>query len=338
MADAPDAPRCGPRPWSQAWDAVTAFWSGGPGRDGPAAHFRTSAHAGPSLGEALLRLLDEIDCRLGRPDVLDVVDVGAGRGELLAELLRQAPSPLGERLRLVGIDLLPRPAGLDPRIGWVQGAAPAAVPEVRGLVMAHEWLDELPVEVVEKDDEGVLRTLLVDGGGAESLGGAPSDEVRAWIDAWWGALGPGDRAECGAARDDAWAALVRRVAAGTALAVDYGHVRAERVAGRFAAGTVSGFRDGRAVPARPDGSVNLTAHVAVDSAAAAVEGLGGTAYAPVRQRDALLALGIRGSLPPVELARTDPDAYADELVRASQASELLDLAGLGAFWWLRHDV
>jgi SAM-dependent MidA family methyltransferase len=338
VVDGPDAPRSRPRPWSQAWAAGGRFWSGGPGRSGPAAHFRTSAHAGPLLAQALLALLRDVDERLGRPGRLDVVDVGAGGGELLAALLLGAEPELAGRLRPVGVDLLPRPDGLDDRIGWVRGRAPEALPEVHGLLIAHEWLDELPVEVVQTDDDGILRTVLVDDDGHESTGGPASDEVSAWVERWWGTTSPGDRAECGVARDDAWAAAVGRVVAGTALAVDYGHVRSERETGRYAAGTVAGYRAGRSVPPRPDGSTNLTAHVAVDSATAAAERLAGTTHQPARQRDVLRSLGITAVLPDVGLARSDPDAYADALERASQASELLDPAGLGAFWWLRHDV
>ncbi len=336
MADGRDAPRSGPRPWSQAWASARSFWPDGPGRAGPAAHFRTATHVGPVLARALLVLLREVDARLGRPPSLDVVDVGAGGGELLAALLHEADDELAGRLRLVGVDLLPRPDGLDDRIVWIEGEAPEAVPAVHGLLVAHEWLDELPVDVVVLDDDGALRTVLVDDDGTESVGGPASDEAAQWTRTWWDGLAPGDRAEVGAARDEAWRACVARLSAGTALAVDYGHVRAEREPGRYAAGTVAGYRDGSVVPPRPDGSVNLTAHVAMDSAAA--HGLAGTAYPPVRQRDALLALGVSAALPDLALARTDPDAYADALALASQASELLDPAGLGAFWWLRHDV
>ncbi|MGW1487647.1 SAM-dependent methyltransferase, partial [Micromonospora parva] len=54
---------------------------------GPAAHFRTSVHASPVFATALLRLLTQVDAALGHPPRLDVVDVGAGRGELLRALV-----------------------------------------------------------------------------------------------------------------------------------------------------------------------------------------------------------------------------------------------------------
>ncbi|RQX17396.1 hypothetical protein DDE19_11855, partial [Micromonospora ureilytica] len=54
---------------------------------GPADHFRTSVHASPAFTSALLRLISEVDSTLGHPPRFDVVDVGAGRGELLRALL-----------------------------------------------------------------------------------------------------------------------------------------------------------------------------------------------------------------------------------------------------------
>src|SRR4051794_17499914 len=51
---------------------------------GPADHFRTSVHASPLFAAALLRVIHRVDAALGHPDPFDLVDVGAGRGELLA--------------------------------------------------------------------------------------------------------------------------------------------------------------------------------------------------------------------------------------------------------------
>ena len=50
---------------------------------GPAAHFRTSAHVSTVFAGSLSRLVARVDEALGRPDPFELVDVGAGRGELL---------------------------------------------------------------------------------------------------------------------------------------------------------------------------------------------------------------------------------------------------------------
>ena len=101
---------------------------------------------------------------------------------------------------------------------------------------------------------------------------------------------------------------------------------------------MTGFRSGRAVPPVPDGSCDVTAHVAVDACAEAGRAAGATETTLLRQRDALHRLGLDGTKPPLELARTDPATYARGLVDASQVAELVDPDGLGAFWWLAQSV
>jgi SAM-dependent MidA family methyltransferase len=132
---------------------------------------------------------------------------------------------------------------------------------------------------------------------------------------------------------------VGQVQRGVAVAVDYGHVL-RPVAGPsstpeqqdvFGARrpTLTGYRLGRAVPPVPDGSCDLTAHVALDSAAAA------TGSRLLRQREALRSLGVDGSLP----AWTgDAAGYARALQDASQAGSLLDASGLGGHGWLVRAV
>src|SRR5512142_171120 len=95
--------------WRQAM-AAALYGPGGffvRGGDGPAGHFRTSVHASPLFAGALLRLVGRIDEALGRPARFDVVDVGAGRGELLATVLALLPDDLRARARLVAVELAP---------------------------------------------------------------------------------------------------------------------------------------------------------------------------------------------------------------------------------------
>jgi SAM-dependent MidA family methyltransferase len=327
-----------PQPWSRAWSrAARAFYADAV----PADHFRTSAHVGSSLARPLAALLAEVDDRLGHPDVLDVVDVGAGDGRMLEALLDAVPADLARRLRPVAVDLRSRPSSLDPRVGWVQGLAGDAVPAgVRGLLLAHELLDDVPCDVVEVDDDGRVRLVLVDDAGEESPGPALDDDAgraslgadaaaaRAWLSAWWPLHAPGDRADIGLGRDALWRSLVDRVDAGTALAVDYGHVRD----GRPQLGSMAAYAEGRQVEPVPDGRRNLTAHVAVDALAYA------SGAVLERQRDALRSLGVRATAPPRDLAATDPVAYLDALARSGEDAELLDPSGLGSHWWVRSDV
>jgi SAM-dependent MidA family methyltransferase len=303
-------------------------------REAPAAHFRTSVHTSPLYARAVATLVVRVDEALGHPCELTVADIGAGRGELLAGLLREVPAPLLARLRPVAVERAPRPPGLDARIAWRAGLpGPGAV---TGLVLAGEWLDNVPLEVVQRDGDGVLRYVEVAADGGERLGAPVGDGPDAdWLRRWWPPDGePGTRAEVGSPRDAAWAAAVAALRRGLAVAVDYGHFRADRPL----FGTLTGYRDGREVPPVPDGTCDLTAHVALDACADAARAACGGTTALRTQREALTALDVRAGRPPLTLASEDPAAYVRALAAASQAAELTSPAGLGAHLWLTHAV
>ncbi|MFF3767119.1 SAM-dependent methyltransferase [Streptomyces sp. NPDC001922] len=156
-------------------------------RERPAAHFRTSVHASPLFASAVAELLRRVDEALGRPDALALVDVGAGRGELLEGVLAQVSPELRARLRPYAVERAARPAGLDPRIAWHD-----ELPEpgsVTGLVFANEWLDNVPLEVAEAGPDGVLRRVLVAADGEESPGEAVTGADAAWLTRWWPSAG-----------------------------------------------------------------------------------------------------------------------------------------------------
>jgi SAM-dependent MidA family methyltransferase len=296
-------------PWRQAWESAL-YADGGFFRTGrPAEHFRTSAHVA-MFAQAIAELVR-------RGEAATVVDLGAGGGELLTSLL-----PLvGDGIELVGVEVAGRPPGLSHRISWL-GHLPD---HIDGLLIANEWLDNVPCEVVEVDDDGVVREVFVDPAtGAETLGVV---QESAWLDEWWPLREPGERAEVGASRDRAWADAVARVD-GMAIAIDYGHLRE----GRPLFGTLRSYADGREVDVVPDGSRDVTAHVAVDSAADAV------GAKLIRQRDALAQLGLDGGRPPIDLAHSDPAAYLRALAAAGEVGELVATGGLGDFWWIVSDT
>ncbi|MFE7136873.1 SAM-dependent methyltransferase [Streptomyces sp. NPDC057644] len=309
--------------------------------EGPAGHFRTSVHASPLFATAVARLLTGIARELDTGTVA-LVDVGAGRGELLTGVLAALPQGLevSQGLELPqGLEVIPyavevaaRPPGLDPRIEWC-AELPAGV---TGLLFANEWLDNVPVEVAEADADGVPRYVQVrTSDGAERLGPPVTGADAAWLERWWPLSGPGERAEIGRPRDAAWARAVGSLTAGLAVAVDYAHVRGARPP----FGTLTGFRGGREARPVPDSSCDLTAHVALDACAAAVSSAVAHASTELTdQRAALHRLGVGGDRPPLSLAATDPAGYVRGLAAAGEAAELTARGGLGDFGWLLHRV
>ncbi|MFD4530012.1 SAM-dependent methyltransferase [Streptomyces sp. NPDC058470] len=296
--------------------------------EGPAGHFRTSVHASPLFAGAVARLLCHVDEALDRPSPLAFVDMAAGRGELVTAVLAALPAEVASRARGYAVERADRPAGLDHRIEWL-----AEPPKgVTGLLFANEWLDNVPVEVAEVDSEGVARVVLVRRDGTERLADPVAGAEAEWLRKWWplpseGARVEEARAEIGLPRDVAWASAVASLGRGLAVAVDYAHT----LGARPPFGTLTGFREGRETVPVPDGSCDITAHVALDACALP----GGRV---MTQRDALRALGVSGARPALALASTDPVAYVRALASAGEAAELTAPGGLGDFGWLLQPV
>jgi SAM-dependent MidA family methyltransferase len=295
--------------WREAWNEALY------GPDGffvtarPAQHFRTAVTSSDVFAEAIARMAHD-------EGLTTIVDLGAGGGELLARL-----SVIDPALTLAGVDVSSRPEHLPTGIDWHRDVPPA----FDGLLIAHEWLDNIPCDIVEVDEDGEARLVLVDSEtGAERLG----DPIDAeWLDEWWPLTEPGERAEIGLPRDEAWADAVECVT-GLAVAIDYGHLAEARPP----YGSLASYRDGQEVDIRPDGTRDVTAHVAVDAVADRVGGC------LELQRDALARLGVAGTRPPLELAHSDPQAYLAGLSRAAEAAELRARGGWGDFWWIVRDT
>ena len=308
------------RSWFDAWlesaYGADGFWR----RHWPEEHFRTAATTSPLLAEALAAVADRLS-------VPAVVDVGAGRGELLGTLAGLRP-----QLRLAGIDLRPRPESLPSQVlwaedlwdvryaGWTTGQAEAQLAgDDPVLVVAIEWLDDLPCPVVHREADG-WHEIVVDEDGTERPGPRLDDSELDWADRWWPT---GRRAEIGLTRDRAWAALaaVVRRRGGGLLLIDYGHERDSRPA----EGSLTAYRDGRTVPPMPSTEINLTAAVSLDAVRAAGEAAGLRTVLDARQDEALSRL-LAGERP-------DADPLAD-LARRSERAVLGSAYGLGNHRWL----
>ncbi|CAB4908910.1 unannotated protein [freshwater metagenome] len=311
--------------WRSAWErANLEFYS----REKPADHFRTSTSYPDIIGPAFLVLLDAHTTS----EALQIVDVGGGDGHLLSAM-RAAWIESGRDPALLTCTLVDVRAAETPDVVTVVGDARTCLNEIfphgiRGLLIAHEWLDDIPCEVVEVDDRGARRLVLVDAkSGKESLGPALDDPAATrdfgfdergidWLDTWWPIAHPGSRAEVGITRDDAWRTCIGLVTEGVALMVDYAHTRETR----DSQGSLAGYVSGRRVAPIPDGGCNVTAHVAVD------------ALADVSPRARRRMRSQREALEHVRL----PD---DPLVRLRAKGRLATLRaanGLGNFTWLEH--
>jgi SAM-dependent MidA family methyltransferase len=304
--------------------------------------FRTSMAAAPLMARAMVHLLEHVDEALGHPDVLDVIDIGCGDGALLRALLELSDTThLAKEqdrrlppLRLHGIDLRPRPPGLDHRIAWTQGSAPEQVPHgLSGMVIAHEWLDDLPVDVLEASPTDGMTVLMIDPSDRREhrIPAAHDGDALLWAQRWW----PSDvRAETGHVRDAAWADVASRIDRGLLVCVDYGH-RSPR---RPSESTLRGFVDGKVMAPVPDGSMNITADVALDACATAARTALVSQHRTGQDVITTQANALDLLLPLRERTSLDPADALHVLAEHGQRSELVDPFGLGAHLWLLQSV
>jgi SAM-dependent MidA family methyltransferase len=297
--------------WRDAWRGALYGEQGFYRTEAPAAHFRTSVHASEQFAHAILQLIR-------RRRLAAITDYGAGSGELVRRLHELAPD-----LRLTAVDVRPRPADLPDAVSWVQ-----ELPEqVEGLLFANELLDNVPCDIVERDADGWRLVEVEVASGEQRLGDSAPDEDVAWVERWWPDAHVGDRVEAGLERDRFWAAACHRITNGTALAIDYGHLRDYRPT----LSTLRSYRHGHETPVRLDGRHDVTAFVAIDAVAEAVGGH------VDRQREMLRDLGMRAARPDISLAATDPIGYVHALSAASEAGELVASPGLGDLLWVISD-
>ena len=167
---------------SALYDPDDGFFGRGGGAGRAGRDFVTSPEVGTLFGLLVARGLDGWWRELGEPDPFVVVDAGAGRGRLAADVLGAAPrcAPalryvLVERTAALRaaqpelVDLEPADRALGPAVRAdpdepmipVAGTGPLATSiaelpavEVEGVVFANELLDNLPFRLVERSATG----------------------------------------------------------------------------------------------------------------------------------------------------------------------------------------
>jgi SAM-dependent MidA family methyltransferase len=116
------------------------------------------------------------------------------------------------------------------------------------------------------------------------------------------------------------------VSSGLVAVVDYGHTAADRPHH----GTLTGFRGGHQVPPVPDGSCDLTAHVAFDSLARVADEHHLTTQGVLLRQ----LVGAPAGPVPHRLASSDPAAYLSAVARRAALTALTAPGGPGDFRWL----
>ncbi len=254
--------------------------------------FVTAPEVSQMFGEIIGAWLVHVWRMIGAPSPVRLVELGPGRGTLIADILRVVAKASDFRdamtvdlvetsstLRALQVEIL---ADAKVEIGW--HASFAEVPRGPLLLVANEFFDALPVRQFVRA-EGAWRERVV---GLNDAGGLVFGIGPGVLDAGPGAP-EGAIFEVRPAADAIMAEIARRIVDenGAALIVDYGHAETG-LGDTLQAVSNHHYADPLAAP----GEADLTAHVDFAALARGAAAEGAAAHGPIPQGEFLIALGL----------------------------------------------
>jgi NADH dehydrogenase [ubiquinone] 1 alpha subcomplex assembly factor 7 len=264
------------------------------GREGD---FITAPEVSQMFGELVGLWSASVWRNAGSPSELRLVELGPGRGTMMADALRalRVLPPMYQALSVHLVEINPilreqQKAALHNvrNIAWHNNID--EVPAGPCVILANEYFDVLPVhQAVRRENGWHERTVELDADGRLVFGAAPDPMPRFDV-----LLPPLVRAALVGAvfewrPDIEIMKLARRVReqGGAALIIDYGHLRSD-AGDTFQAIARHSFAD----PLRNPGQSDVTAHVDFQALTHAAEDMGARIHGPVSQAEFLKRLGI----------------------------------------------
>jgi SAM-dependent MidA family methyltransferase len=264
------------------------------GREGD---FITAPEVSQMFGELLGLWAASVWKAIGSPPVLRLVELGPGRGTMMADALRalRVLPPLYQSLSIHLVEI--NPVLRDKQQATLAGVRNVAwhdtieeIPEGPAVILANEYFDVLPIhQVVRRENGWHERVVDFDDKGALIFSAAAEPIPRFDV-----LLPPLVRAApLGAVFEWRPDAEIMRIGSrvrdqdGAALIIDYGHLRSD-AGDTFQAIARHSFTD----PLKGPGQADVTAHVDFQALARAAEDIGARVHGPVTQGEFLKRLGI----------------------------------------------
>lgn len=265
---------------------------------GASGDFVTAPEVSQMFGELVGLWAVDTWMRIGRPDPFLLVELGPGRGTLMADALRAARirTDFLSAARLHLVETSPR---LRARQKETLRAAPIApewldrvedLPEGPAIVVANEFFDALPIaQYVRTGGEWRERVVGLSDAGDLAFGLGLAVLPPPAVPPAARSAPEGSILEIGAAADAVMETVAARLvrSGGALLAIDYGTTRTA------VGDSVQAVRAHAPVDplARP-GEADLTAHVDFEALGRAARRVGAAVHAPLEQGDFLLKLGL----------------------------------------------
>jgi NADH dehydrogenase [ubiquinone] 1 alpha subcomplex assembly factor 7 len=264
------------------------------GREGD---FTTAPEVSQMFGELIGLWAASVWKAIGSPPLLRLIELGPGRGTMMADALR-AMRVLPSLHQALDVHLVEiNPVLREKQKSMLANARSVTwhdrlddVPEGPSIIFANEYFDVLPIhQAVRRETGWHERVVENDGYGGLVFGTAPEPMPRFEV-----LLPPLVRsAPLGAVFEWRPNTEIMKIATrvrdqdGAALIVDYGHVRSD-AGDTFQAIAGHSFAD----PLKNPGQADVTAHVDFHALARAAEDMGARVHGPVQQGEFLQRLGI----------------------------------------------
>jgi SAM-dependent MidA family methyltransferase len=269
---------------------------------GKAGDFYTSSDVHAVFGRLLARQFEEMWRGLGKPARIDVVELGPGRGLFARDVLDWSGKKFPEFFGALRYVLVERSPALRKKLEQTlsehiaNNKAVVATEDAQTwvspknvIVFANEFFDALPVEVLS--NHGELRVGWNAGRFEEEFASARADELE-YLDRYAVHPEEGERVEAALAAQDWMRRIAQAVPRGFVVAIDYGYVREELLAGRHR-GTIMCYRQHTVSPNafEAPGEQDITAHVNFTALQAAGEAEGLKCLGLVTQAQFLMGIG-----------------------------------------------
>lgn len=293
------------------YDPTHGYYTAGR-RSGAGGDFYTSVDAGPAFGRLLARQFRRMWEAAGRPPAFDLVEAGAGNGQLMRDVLDALAVESPDTYAATRITLVERSAGarvehaarLEPHHTRPTSST-AAVPDgIHGVLFANELLDALPVHRVVATEQGLREVYVTvrEDRLLTVLGPLSSDALAAYFADVGVAPLVGVVADVSLAGVTWVREAARAITRGYLLLIDYGHDAHRLFGDAHRSGTLRAYRrhlvdpptgpwGGPAWLDRP-GEQDLTAQVDFTAVRRAAELEGLTWLGCVPQGRWLLSLGL----------------------------------------------
>jgi SAM-dependent MidA family methyltransferase len=268
--------------------AATAYYAAPRESFGRAGDFTTAPEISQAFGECLGAWAAVLWQTMGRPDPVLLVELGPGRGTLMADALRAIGAvvpPFRAALRLHLVETSPalrrtQAAALgEAMVDWHDDIV--TVPDGPAILFANEFFDVLPIRQFVFSS-GVWLERFVQNGRFREY--PPEDAPPLPVAAPDGAVREVSAAGLGLARI---VAIRLRAQGGAALILDYGPIDSD-----FGDSLQAVSQHGSADPLAAPGSVDLSAHVDFAALAAAAREAGAASHGPLPQGLFLQRIGL----------------------------------------------